>query len=251
MKTKIKKLAVNLLFYLSLAAILFSAVFLLVRGKSKEPIWFFGHSFLWVETGSMQPTIEAKSYIMVRRADGLTPAPGDVIVFTCRDSSSPVYGSLITHRIVAKTENGYRTKGDSTLSAEDPWTVAREDVVAVYEKNLPMLTFLGRVLSSKTGFALLIGVFLAICGLVYIPSMVKDVREEAEKATTKAKEREIARLVAQEVERLERENGEKPQKPGNTPHDPESTLQKPENTPKEPESTLQEPENTPHDPENK
>ena len=163
----------------------------------------------------MQPTIEEKSYIMVKKAGEPAPVPGDVIVFTCKDSTSPVYGSLITHRIVEVTENGYRTKGDNPMSAVDPWTVAREDVVAVYEKNVPVLTFIGRVFATKTGFFLLLGAFIAICGLVYIPSMIKSAREETEKEMAAEKEREIARRVAAEVERLEREERGKHDAPGN------------------------------------
>ena len=138
---------------------------------------------------------------------------GDVIVFTCQDETSPVYGSLITHRIVAETENGYRTKGDNVLASEDPWTVARGDVVAVYEKNLPVLTFFGRILSTKAGFALAIGIFLAVCGLVYLPSVIRGVREETEKEKKEEREQEIARLVAEEVARLEQNGGQPPQPP--------------------------------------
>lgn len=221
MKHKIKTIAVNVLFYTALALILFSAVFLLVRGKSGKPVYFFGHSFLWVETASMQPTIEEKSYIMARRADGVTPAVGDVIVFTCRDTTSPVYGSLITHRVVEVTESGYRTKGDNPMSVTDPWTVAKEDVVAVYEKNVPFLTFLGRVFASKTGFLMLMGIFVAVCGLVYIPSMVKSAREETETAVAAEKEKEIARRIAAEVERLERENRDAPGEEKNGRNKPE------------------------------
>ena len=206
MKQKIKTIAGNVLFYAALAFVLFCAVFLLVRGRGGEPTYFFGHSFLWVETASMQPTIEEKSYIMVKKAGDTALSPGDVIVFTCKDSTS--------HRIVEETENGYHTKGDNPMSAIDPWTVAREDVVAVYEKNVPVLTFLGRVFATKTGFFLLLGVFVAICGLVYLPSMVKSAREESEKTAAAEKEKEIARRVAAEVERLEREERGKHGAPG-------------------------------------
>lgn len=215
MKQKIRTIAGNVLFYAALAFVLFCAVFLLVRGRGGQPTYLFGHSFLWVETASMQPTIEEKSYIMVKKAGEPAPMPGDVIVFTCKDSTSPVYGSLITHRIVEVTENGYRTKGDNPMSAVDPWTVAREDVVAVYEKNVPVLTFIGRVFATKTGFFLLLGAFIAICGLVYIPSMIKSAREETEKEMAAEKEREIARRVAAEVERLERGERGKHNAPGN------------------------------------
>lgn len=33
--------------------------------------------------------------------------------FECPDESSPMYGSLIIHRVIDVTDEGYRTKGDN------------------------------------------------------------------------------------------------------------------------------------------
>ena len=213
---KVGKILSQCIFYIALVLILLIAVFLFVRGKKQEPTFIFGHSFLWVETGSMSPTIEEKSYILVKRSDGTGLQVGDVIVFVCRDASQPVYGSLITHRITEVTDEGYRTKGDNILSAEDPWTVAPGDVVAVYRRGLGFLTVIARVFSSPVGLILIAVLFFGLCGFLYIPSMVKTYREEEQKE----RDEELARRVAEEVARMERENGKTAAHDGGEPGNP-------------------------------
>ena len=213
---KVGKILSQCIFYIALVLILLIAVFLFVRGKKQEPTFVFGRSFLWVETGSMSPTIEEKSYILVERSDGTGLQVGDVIVFVCRDASQPVYGSLITHRITEVTDGGYRTKGDNVLSTEDPWTVAPGDVVAVYRRGLGFLTVIARVFSSPVGLILIAVLFFGLCGFLYIPSMVKTYREEEQKE----KDEELARRVAEEVARMERENGKTAAHDGGEPGNP-------------------------------
>lgn len=213
---KVGKILSQCIFYIALVLILLIAVFLFVRGKKQEPTFVFGRSFLWVETGSMSPTIEEKSYILVERSDGTGLRVGDVIVFVCRDASQPVYGSLITHRITEVTDGGYRTKGDNVLSTEDPWTVAPGDVVAVYRRGLGFLTVIARVFSSPVGLILIAVLFFGLCGFLYIPCMVKTYREEEQKE----KDEELARRVAEEVARMERENRKTAVHDGGEPGNP-------------------------------
>ena len=91
-----------------------------------------------------------------------------------------MYGSYITHRITEQTPEGYKTCGDSPLSLPDPWTVQPEDIVAVYEKNLPLMTALGRLFSTPMGMVLVFALFFAVCGFVFIPAVVKTLRERGD-----------------------------------------------------------------------
>lgn len=211
---RIRSVASQVIFYLMLALILLAAVFLAVRGRGGSPTFVFGRTFLWVETGSMKPTIDERSYVAVRRADGQSIAVGDIIVFPCPDSDSPIYGSLVIHRVVEVSDEGYRTKGDNAQAIIDSWTVSPGDVVAVWERNLGVMTFFGRLLASKMGFIMLCAAFLAICSFVYIPSIIKTIRDEdTERSDTdqsgEAHEAEIRRRIELEVARLEREGRRK------------------------------------------
>lgn len=203
---RIRQIFVQVVFYIFLALIVLSAVFLFIRGRQSEPTFVLGRTYLWVKTGSMKPTIDERSYVLVREADGEAYEVGDVIVFPCPDPESPVYGSLIIHRVVEVTDDGYHTKGDSKMSVMDPWTVAPDSVVAEWECNLVFLTFVGRFFASPSGFVILCAAFFALCAFVYFPSILKTMREDCEKEADDEYKAELERRISLEVERLEREN---------------------------------------------
>ena len=198
----------SVVFYVCVAVILIFAFAALFANRSKgKPSFVFGYSLLWVKTESMEKTIPAQSYVLVKKADVSSLEKGDVITFVCNDPSSPVYGSLITHRIYEKTEEGFRTKGDNVLSVVDGWTVKEDEVVAVYVRNLPFLTALGRLFSSNFGFLLIIVLFLVLCAVFYLPDIFRILKESDEKdAEIDINEEEIQRRIREEVERLKREN---------------------------------------------
>lgn len=207
--TRVKEIASQVIFCLLLALMLTAAIFLVTRGRNKQPIFVFGRSFLWVETGSMKPTIDERSYVMVRAAGGEKAEVGDIIVFVCPDPESPVYGSLIIHRVFEVTADGYRTKGDNEMSTVDTWTVPFDGIVAVWEKNLGAMTFFGRFFASPIGFVLLCALFFAVCSFVYLPSIIKTLRNEAQESADAEHKAEIERRIRLEVERLEKISSEK------------------------------------------
>lgn len=180
-----------------------------VLGKlSNRPVFWFGHSILWVETGSMEPTIPTRSYILVSSAEHRAIAEGDVITFVCRDTTSAVHGQLITHRVIGQVADGYRTCGDN--SSPDPWIVANGDVVSVYVKNLPILTACGRIFASPIGLILIFAVFFGSCAFFYIPDLIRAVG--GERGAARAKEKLLEERVKEEVEKLrEQDRSEKKQ----------------------------------------
>ena len=65
----------------------------------------------FVETGSMEPTIEAgDGFVAVPSALTGEPEPGDIVVFDAEEIDG---GGLTTHRVVDDTEAGYVTRGDA------------------------------------------------------------------------------------------------------------------------------------------
>lgn len=197
-----KKVFRNIVFFVVVALILSAAFAMIINArKSKTPAFVFGKAFLWVETGSMKPVIDERSYVLVTKYDGGEIKKGDVIIFVCKDASSPVYNALVAHRVERVTEDGLKTKGDANPSV-DSWTVKKEDIVAVYNKNLPVMTFLGRIFSSGAGLIIVIAFSLSACAFVYVPDLIKAVGELCEEE----KEKQISLRVKEEVARLEREN---------------------------------------------
>ena len=182
-----------------LSVVLSVTAIALGRNRTTPP-FVFGRAVLWVETGSMEPEIPTGSFILVRKSRGEEIATGDAITFVCTDENSRVFGMLITHRVVAVTEDGYRTKGDNS-PATDEWTVKPTDVVAVYKRNLPVLTFFGKLFKSPVGITAILLVFAISSAALYVPDVVNAIRGDDEER----KKREFDRRVADEVERLERE----------------------------------------------
>lgn len=86
----------------------------------------------YVETGSMEPTIESgDGFVVVPAAVADDPEVGDVVVF---DAEELAGGGLTTHRIVEETDRGYVTRGDanpSTDQAADEPPVSDEQIAAV------------------------------------------------------------------------------------------------------------------------
>ncbi|ADD04905.1 peptidase S26 domain protein [Natrialba magadii ATCC 43099] len=67
--------------------------------------------FGFVETGSMEPTIDTgDGFVAVPTALTGSPEPGDVVVFEAEEIED---GELTTHRIVEETDHGYTTQGDA------------------------------------------------------------------------------------------------------------------------------------------
>lgn len=65
----------------------------------------------YVETGSMEPTIDAgDGFVAVPAGLAGELEPGDVVVFDAQEIEG---GGLTTHRVVDETEDGYVTRGDA------------------------------------------------------------------------------------------------------------------------------------------
>jgi signal peptidase len=65
----------------------------------------------FVETGSMEPTIDAgDGFVAIPAALTDAPEAGDVVVFRAEEIQG---GGLTTHRVVGETDRGYVTRGDA------------------------------------------------------------------------------------------------------------------------------------------
>lgn len=206
-KKSVKKTVLNVCVAVIVALMVLTMIIVLLNKDRDKPLFIGGQALLWVKTGSMEPTIEEKSYIAVKKYNG-GAAVGDVIVFICKDVNSAVYGSLITHRVFEVTEEGYKTKGDNSFP--DTRTVKEEDIVAVYSHNMPVLTLAGRVFSSPAGIILIAVLFFGSAAFLYIPDIINALKnEDKEKAD---KERLINERIAEEVQKMCDEDAKKGEK---------------------------------------
>lgn len=204
---RILAVSLTVLFVLLIVAFLINAA---VSKKQGKPTFLFGYALLWVQTGSMEPTIPARSYILVRASDGQNIPDGTIVTYLSRDETSPVYGAMITHRILSEDADGYHTKGDNAAAHPDTLPVLPEDIVATYVTNLPILSAIGRVFASPIGLLFVLAFFLATTTFLYIPDIISALKED-KNDPEEEKEKEIRRRIDEEIKRLEEQEkrGEK------------------------------------------
>lgn len=194
----------NALSYVLLAAIVVLIVFVFFNNMSGRPIFIADHSILWVLTGSMEPEIPEKTYILIRRVPVAEIKEGDVIAFYSDDPS--IQGQKNTHRVVEVVGNheSFITKGDNN-AVRDSVPARAEAVIGVYSKKLPALTAIGRLLATEIGMIIAFTLIFVILMLLYMPDMMRITKERQAKLERMRKER-IEQLVQEEIERLRREN---------------------------------------------
>lgn len=149
--------ALNVLVTVVLVLVIAAAAFLAFSARfSKDKIpTVAGHKVLTVLSGSMEPAIHTGDVVIIRP---ITPADeikeGDVITFRTKEKAD----MLITHRVMGTVNvNGvpkaYVTKGDANDS-EDLSTVARDQVVGIYQWRVPYFGYVSNFMHKPVGIIL-------------------------------------------------------------------------------------------------
>lgn len=203
---KKRKIRITEIFgFIIIFAIIAMLVFVLYSNFSGKMIFVFGKATAWVMTESMEPIIPERSFILISKVSAEDVQVGYIIIFK---SDDPVIKDKYnTHRVIEIKGNEFVTKGDNNLSA-DSFTAKAEKIVGRYEKNLEVLTAIGRFMYSGIGFLITITFIFVIVMVLYIPDLMKAIKDNEGKAEEK-KKAQIDELVKQEVERLKRENENK------------------------------------------
>lgn len=199
--TKIAKITLEVVF--GVIVVLFFALFISSK-VSSSPIFLFNKTTMWVMTNSMDPTIPPKTYILVEKTTASEVKVGDIIVFKSEDPL--IYGRYNTHRVLEKNGNTFVTKGDNNPSTDGIYSAKAENIVGRYVKKLPVMTFLGRLVMTPVGFAVLIVLFLITMVICIVPD-VKSAIKEKDKENDAEKQAEMRKRIDEEVRRLKEENG--------------------------------------------
>ncbi len=206
---KILRRCLTVLSYVCVIALVAALAAVLYFNMSGQVTFVAGKTAMWVRTDSMEPAIEARSYILVEKATAADVQVGDVIVF--RSDDPALRGAYNTHRVTAIVgdHEEFVTKGDHNV-VEDKYTAKAGNVVGIYRKNLQILTFFGRFFSTSMGIIVTITLILAFVAIAYLPDMISATRERTKKLEAK-KQQQIEERVRQEVERLRAEGAVVPQ----------------------------------------
>lgn len=189
------------IFVLSICGI----IFLMSAGKQ---VSFFGYQVLRVLTGSMEPTIDENTCIIMKKVDVNQLEKGDIITFISEDPD--IYGYYNTHRIYDVREDEitgeiyYITKGDASREP-DPYPVYQNKVVGIYVKELPGGRIIGKVfvaLSDNRIYFAVIILPLLLCLLSYFWQIVTMFRYDEEEEQEEKWEGNLDSLQ-QQLDKLE------------------------------------------------
>lgn len=101
------------------------------RAEGKQPN-LFGYQIYNVLSGSMEPTIQTGSLVVVQGVKPEAIGPDDVITF--QDET----GNTTTHRVVSIQDESYVTKGDANETI-DPMEVMKESLIGKVVFHIPYL----------------------------------------------------------------------------------------------------------------
>lgn len=189
----IKKIVFGIINVFSVLIII-AAVFVLctvIFTKSGEAPSVFGYTVLRVTTGSMKPTYDIDTLIVVKKVDPETIKVNDVISFYSQD---PVLdGAVNTHRVVEilEEEQGrvFVTKGDNN-NVTDAYNVESEYLIGKVVASSIVIGKISRLVANPLIFIPIILIPLAlilISNLVGTVHMAKKIaKEEEEEAIREA-----------------------------------------------------------------
>ena len=134
MKNAIKVLY-NIVFYAFIAIILMVSIISFSANEYKGVKKIGSLAFCNVLTGSMSPTINPGSLIIVKDYQGNKAEIGDIVTFEGEKTNS-----IVTHRIVEEKNNGesYVTQGDANDTV-DSFPVTSEMIVGKVIFTIPVL----------------------------------------------------------------------------------------------------------------
>ena len=181
------------------AIVVLCRVLMTKPGKAPD---IFGYTLLRVTTGSMAPTYETDTLIVVRRMDASEIQVGDVISFY---STDPVLnGALNTHRVTAVTTEAGRirftTKGDGN-NIEDPYPVDEDALLGKVIGSSLLLGKAARLAVNPLIFVPFILIPLAVIlfsNLFHTIRLAKKIAKEEETAAVEAAIRQIREKQEQE-----------------------------------------------------
>ncbi len=140
-----------------------------------------------VLSGSMEPTYHVGSLIYVKKTDTAQLAEGDVITFLLDENT------VATHRIVGVVPDEedpsvlrYRTKGDAN-SAEDGKLVHYKNVIGTPVFTIPLLGYVANYIQNPPGTYIAIAVGIILLLLVFLPDLIGEDEEPANKQPPRKK----------------------------------------------------------------
>ena len=210
---------VNFISVVIIAAAIVVLIMVLLTKPGKPPS-IGGFTLLRITTGSMVPTYDVDTMILVQETDPSQIREGDVISFY---SSDPMLdGAVKTHRVVRIEKDGgqyvYTTKGDGN-NVEDPYDVKSEYLVGKVIWSSVILGKISRLVSNPLIFIPVILVPLAVILLsnfFQTISLARKIAKEEEEAAIRVAVEQFRKKKELEKQDSIKESDAESQKPEET-----------------------------------
>lgn len=218
----LKKIIYGIVNFISVVIIAAAIVVLIMALLTKpgKPPSIGGFTLLRITTGSMVPTYDVDTMILVQETDPSQIREGDVISFY---SSDPMLdGAVNTHRVVRIEKDGgqyvYTTKGDGN-NVEDPYDVKSEYLVGKVIWSSVILGKISRLVSNPLIFIPVILVPLAVILLsnfFQTISLARKIAKEEEEAAIREAVEQFRKKKELEKQDSIKESDAESQKPEET-----------------------------------
>lgn len=218
----LKKIIYGIVNFISVVIIAaaFVVLIMVLLTKPGKPPSIGGFTLLRITTGSMVPTYDVDTMILVQETDPSQIREGDVISFY---SSDPMLdGAVNTHRVVRIEKDGgqyvYTTKGDGN-NVEDPYDVKSEYLVGKVIWSSVILGKISRLVSNPLIFIPVILVPLAVILLsnfFQTISLARKIAKEEEEAAIREAVEQFRKKKELEKQDSIKESDAESQKPEET-----------------------------------
>lgn len=164
--------------------------------------YIFGHTFVRITTGSMEPEIPTDSFIIVRSltdGEARSLAPDQIIIFESK--AEEIKGMLNTHRIVSVNPDGsYVTKGDYNIRPDNE-AIYPEEVLGLYVDNAEGLTRVYRAVKDNIVAVAVLGILLTVAYIAICTAW--DMMEKKHRSPDEIAKGELERISKdEELQRL-------------------------------------------------
>lgn len=126
--------------------------------REEKPVSYFGYSYSYVPTKSMEPTIKAGDSIIFTKVKYDDLKVGDIIIYKSKEGDTK--GLYIVHRIIEQTDEGFITKGDNNQSA-DSEIITADMLIGKYKKTFNFLN-IGKIALKKNLIYLILIIFFVV-----------------------------------------------------------------------------------------
>jgi signal peptidase len=142
---------------------LITMVMRIVTGKSYATV--FGITTAIVITGSMEPTISINDMVIIKEQNGYMV--NDIITYLSDN------GSLVTHRLIETTNDGYITKGDFNNTVDTEAPISEDKVVGKVILTIPKIGLVIGYLKTPLG---MLCITFFVFFLIRVPSIFLSVK---------------------------------------------------------------------------